>query len=117
MIEHRQIFVNGKWIDSAGTDTIPVVNPATEETIATVVRGTAEDVDLAARAAAAAFDHWSQTSVEERIAVLHRMFFHNLRLCALQQLFDIFGRLSPLKTERRFDLFRQHRGGRVRDDE
>jgi aldehyde dehydrogenase (NAD+) len=73
VIERRQIFVNGKWIDSAATATIPVVNPATEETIATVASGTAEDVDLAARAAAAAFDHWSRTTVEERIAVLHRM--------------------------------------------
>ena len=73
MIEHRQIFVNGKWIDSAATDTIAVVNPATEETIAVVARGTAEDVDLAARAAAAAFDGWSQTGVQERVAVLRRM--------------------------------------------
>jgi len=73
VIEHRQIFVNGKWIDSTATDVIPVVNPATEETIAAVARGTTEDVDLAARAAAAAFDEWSRTPVEERAAVLRRM--------------------------------------------
>jgi aldehyde dehydrogenase (NAD+) len=73
VIEHRQIFVNGKWIDSAATEMIPVVNPATEETIAAVARGTAEDVDLAARAAADAFEQWSQTPVKERAAVLHRM--------------------------------------------
>ncbi|WP_328469057.1 aldehyde dehydrogenase family protein [Actinoplanes sp. NBC_00393] len=73
MIEHRQIYVNGKWIDSTATDVIPVVNPATEETIATVARGTAEDVDLAARAAAAAFDEWSRTPVQVRTAVLRRM--------------------------------------------
>ncbi|XVV10208.1 aldehyde dehydrogenase family protein [Actinoplanes sp. CA-131856] len=73
MIEHRQIFVNGKWIDSTATDVIPVVNPATEETIAVVARGTAEDVDLAARAAAAAFGEWSQTTVQERAAILRRM--------------------------------------------
>ena len=74
MIEQRQqIFVSGKWIDSSATETISVVNPATEETIAEVARGTAEDVDLAARAAAAAFEGWSRSSVEERVAVLHRM--------------------------------------------
>jgi aldehyde dehydrogenase (NAD+) len=73
VIEHRQIFVNGKWIDSSATETIPVVNPATEETIAAVARGTAADVDLAARAAAAAFSDWSHRTVEERAAVLRRM--------------------------------------------
>jgi len=74
VIEQRQqIFVSGKWIDSSATETISVVNPATEETIAEVARGTAEDVDLAARAAAAAFEGWSRSSVEERVAVLHRM--------------------------------------------
>ncbi len=73
MIEHRQIFVNGKWVDSTATESIPVVNPATEETIASVPRGTVEDVDLAARAAGDAFDQWSQTPVEERTAVLRRI--------------------------------------------
>ena len=73
MIEHRQIFVNGKWVDSTATESIPVVNPATEETIASVPRGTAEDVDLAARAAADAFVQWSQSPVEERTAVLRRI--------------------------------------------
>jgi aldehyde dehydrogenase (NAD+) len=73
VIEHRQIFVNGKWVDSTATESIPVVNPATEETIASVPRGTVEDVDLAARAAGDAFDQWSQTPVEERTAVLRRI--------------------------------------------
>jgi len=73
VIEHRQIFVNGKWVDSTTTESIPVVNPATEETIASVPRGTAEDVDLAARAAAESFVQWSQSPVEERTAVLRRI--------------------------------------------
>ena len=73
MIEHRQIFVNGKWVDSTATESIPVVNPATEETIASVPRGTAEDVDLAARAAAESFVQWSQSPVEERTAALRRI--------------------------------------------
>jgi aldehyde dehydrogenase (NAD+) len=73
VIEHRQIFVNGKWVDSTATESIPVVNPATEETIASVPRGTAEDVDLAARAAGEAFVQWSQSPVEERTAVLRRI--------------------------------------------
>jgi aldehyde dehydrogenase (NAD+) len=73
VIEHRQIFVNGKWIDSSATELIPVVNPGTEETIAEVARGTSDDVDLASRAAREAFDAWSESTVEERTAVLRRM--------------------------------------------
>jgi aldehyde dehydrogenase (NAD+) len=73
VIEHRQIFVNNKWVDSTATEFIDVVNPATEETIATVPRGTVEDVDLAAKAARAAFDRWSRSPVEERTAILRQM--------------------------------------------
>ena len=35
-MEHaRQFFINGTWVDPSGTNTLPVVNPATEEVIAT----------------------------------------------------------------------------------
>ena len=73
MIEHRNIFVNGQWVPSSATATLPVINPATEEIIATVPRGTADDVERAAKAAAAAFARWSQTPVDERVAVFDRM--------------------------------------------
>ena len=72
MIEKNKIFINGKWIDSDGREKITVVNPATEEAFATVPRGTAKDVDLAANAAANAFESWSQTTVDERIAIFTR---------------------------------------------
>jgi aldehyde dehydrogenase (NAD+) len=70
---HSEIFINGKWVSSSGRNTIAVVNPATEESIAEVVRGTSEDVDLAARAAADAVPSWSQSSIEERADALRRL--------------------------------------------
>ena len=73
MIEHKQIFIDGRWVDSSGRDVITVVNPATEQPIATVPRGTADDVDRAARAAAAAFERWSQSAVAQRIAVFEKL--------------------------------------------
>lgn len=73
MIERDTIFVDGKWIESAGTGTITVVNPATEEAIASVPLGDAADVDQAAQAAARAFDAWSRTPHEERSATLIRI--------------------------------------------
>ncbi|WP_435862536.1 aldehyde dehydrogenase family protein [Streptomyces phaeochromogenes] len=60
MIERDAIFIDGKWVDSAGTGTLAVVNPATEESIATVPRGNADDVDRAARAAGWPFELWSR---------------------------------------------------------
>ncbi len=73
MIERDTIFIDGKWVGSAGTGTLTVVNPATEEPIATVPRGDADDVDRAAQAAARAFESWSRSSPEERTAVLLRI--------------------------------------------
>lgn len=73
MIERNQILINGKWVESSGDGVLTVINPATEEPIATVPRGSAEDVDQAAQAAADAFPSWSQTSVEERAELLGRI--------------------------------------------
>lgn len=73
MIERSRIYVNGQWIPSAGTEVLTVTNPVTEQAIATVPRGTAEDVDRAAKAAAAAFPLWSQTTVEERVAMFKKL--------------------------------------------
>jgi len=73
MIEHSTVFVGGAWVPSAATESIPVLNPATEEVIASVPRGTAEDVDRAVRAAAAAFPGWAATSTAERAAILRRL--------------------------------------------
>ena len=73
MILKKDIFVNGEWIESKSDGTIPVVNPATEETFASVPNGSAEDVDRAAVAAAAAFDSWAGTPSSERAEYLRRI--------------------------------------------
>src|SRR5262245_16307315 len=73
-MEHaRQFYIDGKWVDPATDRTLPVVNPATEETITTIALGSEADVDAAVAAAKAAFETWSQTSVEERVALLDRI--------------------------------------------
>ena len=73
MIERRQIFIEGKWVASSSRDVLTVINPVTEETFAKVARGSADDVDRAARAAAAAFPGWSQSSVQLRSEVFSRL--------------------------------------------
>ncbi|WP_072688332.1 aldehyde dehydrogenase family protein [Rhodococcus marinonascens] len=66
VLDRTKIYVGGSWIDSAGTGRIDVLNPATEDVIAEVAEGTAEDVDRAAAAARDAFPAWSALSGKER---------------------------------------------------
>ena len=74
MIQHDKLYIGGQWVPSAGQEgPSTVTSPATDEAIATVVRGTAEDVDRAVRAARAAFDGWSARPVAERAAFLTRI--------------------------------------------
>ncbi len=64
--------IGGDYVDGSG-DRIEVVNPATEQPIASVPAGTQEDVDAAVGAARAAFESWSATPVAERAAVVRRI--------------------------------------------
>lgn len=70
---YNKFYINGEWVEPANRSTLDVINPATEEAFATISMGTAEDVDAAANAARAAFPAWSQSSVDERKAVLGKI--------------------------------------------
>jgi aldehyde dehydrogenase (NAD+) len=73
MIVRDRIYIDGSWVFSSGAGTIDVVNPATEEVIATVPDGTPEDVDQAVAAARAALPGWSRTPGDERGKFLQRV--------------------------------------------
>jgi acyl-CoA reductase-like NAD-dependent aldehyde dehydrogenase len=63
----KQLFINGEWRDSASGQTLEVVNPATEEVVATVASAEQRDVDAAVAAARAALDGpWGKLSARER---------------------------------------------------
>ncbi|WP_330176568.1 aldehyde dehydrogenase family protein [Streptomyces sp. NBC_01498] len=70
MKAHDTMYIGGEWRPAAGPGTIAVVNPATEQVIAEVPAGTAEDVDAAVRAARAAFPGWAATPPAARAARL-----------------------------------------------
>jgi aldehyde dehydrogenase (NAD+) len=72
-MNRSDLFIGGEWVPPASSETIPVENPATEEIIASVPAGTAEDVDRAVAAARAAFDGWAATPMAERAVVLDRL--------------------------------------------
>jgi acyl-CoA reductase-like NAD-dependent aldehyde dehydrogenase len=68
-----KIYVNGNWVRSHATRTLSVINAATEEVMAEVPDGTAEDVADAVEAARAAFTAWAVTSVETRAGCLEKI--------------------------------------------
>ena len=68
--DRTTFFIGGQWVPAPGADPLAVVNPATEQILATVPAGTAADVDAAVAAARAAFEAWSTTPASERAALL-----------------------------------------------
>src|SRR5450432_4110494 len=73
MKDCRDFYIDGKWVQPTRAHDFPVINPATEEPIATISLGSAADVDKAVAAAKKAFESYSETSVEERRAFLQRI--------------------------------------------
>ncbi|MEM8925143.1 MAG: aldehyde dehydrogenase family protein [Actinomycetota bacterium] len=68
-----KFYIGGEWVDPSTDTTLEVVNPATEQPIASIALGGPADVDAAVAAAQAAFESFSQTSVEERVALLQKI--------------------------------------------
>ncbi len=73
MKDARQFYIDGKWVAPTQPRDFAVINPATEEQIATISLGTAADVDKAVAAAKRAFDSFSETTVEQRRELLQRI--------------------------------------------
>ena len=69
----RQFFIDGAWVDPLTSETLEVLNPATEQVIATIALAGEKDVDRAVTAARAAFDSFASTTREERAALLERI--------------------------------------------
>ncbi|URE38219.1 betaine aldehyde dehydrogenase [Musa troglodytarum] len=50
-IPHRQLFIDGEWSEPLRGKRLPIINPATEESIGDIPAATVEDVELAVAAA------------------------------------------------------------------
>ncbi len=73
MSNRQKFYINGEWVEPSTSATLAVINPATEEPIDTIALGGPADVDKAVAAAKAAFETFSQTTREERVALLERI--------------------------------------------
>ncbi|WP_017478849.1 aldehyde dehydrogenase family protein [Pseudomonas sp. PAMC 26793] len=80
----QQLYIDGSWVSPTIAASLPVVNPASEEVVAQVASGSAEDVDRAVAAARAAFAGWSATPAASRALMLGKI--HALILERKEQL-------------------------------
>ncbi len=74
-VKTYSMLINGEWVASKSAKTFPVYDPSTEEVIAQVPDGNAEDVNRAVAAAKAAFEEgpWATTTAQERGRILFRL--------------------------------------------
>jgi len=74
VVKVQQFYINGAWVSPAQENTpFAVINPATERSVADLAMGGSADVDAAVAAAKAAFPAYSQSSIEERVALLENL--------------------------------------------
>jgi len=66
-------YIDGKWVAPATPKTLDVINPANEEAYARISLGSKADVDKAVAAARRAFETYSRTTREERLALLTKI--------------------------------------------
>ncbi|MEO0676143.1 MAG: aldehyde dehydrogenase family protein [Pseudomonadota bacterium] len=74
MLDNRQFYINGAWVDPQTQRDFPVIDPSTEEQCAVISLGDQADTDAAVTAARAAFDAWSETSPAERKALIEAIY-------------------------------------------
>ena len=73
MAEFVKNFIGGVWVDSQSGATFDSINPATEETVATVSMGNTKDIEAAVEAAQSAYDKWRLTPAPRRGEILFRV--------------------------------------------
>src|SRR4051794_20483205 len=70
MTVEAAMLIGGEWLKASAGEEIEVVNPATEDVVASVPAGDVADVDLAVETAKRAFPAWAATDTEHRAGIL-----------------------------------------------
>jgi succinate-semialdehyde dehydrogenase/glutarate-semialdehyde dehydrogenase len=69
---NTQLFINGEWRAARSGRTMPVVNPATGDTIGSLAYAERADLDEALEAAARGFETWKKVSAYERSKIMRK---------------------------------------------
>jgi aldehyde dehydrogenase (NAD+) len=74
MYNYEKFYIDGQWQEPAGAaQKLDVINPASEQPMGRIALGSKADVDSAVAAARRAFETFSVTTREERVALLERV--------------------------------------------
>lgn len=73
MKHYEHLYIDGEWVIPSTAATREIVDPATEEVFASVCQGGVDDVEKAVAAARLAFKTYSNTSLQDRIALIDRI--------------------------------------------
>ena len=73
MLNKKQFYINGNWVDPVNPNDLDVINPSTEDVCAVISLGSKEDTNKAVKAAKSAFTTWKDTSKKERIDLLEKL--------------------------------------------
>lgn len=71
-VQHRQLYIHGRWCDASTGQRITVINPATEEPLAEVSFGHRADAAAAIAAAAQALPAWMKLTAYDRAKFLKK---------------------------------------------
>jgi phenylacetaldehyde dehydrogenase len=72
----HKLLIDGEWVEAASGETFETINPATEEVLAEVARGQAEDIERAVKSARRAFaddSPWRRMNASDRGRLIWRI--------------------------------------------
>jgi succinate-semialdehyde dehydrogenase/glutarate-semialdehyde dehydrogenase len=69
-----QAYIDGKWVNADSGETLPVLNPATGETVAEIANCGTNETRRAIEAAEKAIVDWRRTTAKERSIILRKWF-------------------------------------------
>ena len=74
MFDKRKFYINGQWVEPSKKNDFDVINPSDETVCAVISLGSQEDTNAAITAARAALPSWANSSKEDRVALLERLY-------------------------------------------
>lgn len=86
-----KLFINGEWRDALRGETMPLIDPATNEIVGHLAQARQEDLDLALVAAERGFRVWRETSPFERSKIMRKA------ASLMRERVDHIGRLMTLE--------------------
>ncbi len=73
-MEYTNLYINGQWLEGSNKERFDVINPATEEVLASVASAEIDDANKALDAAEEAFPKWASKTPRERSIILRKAY-------------------------------------------